>query len=308
MPGGILVDIVDRLVNGIDHARGDDIIAVLPAPVVLRCRLARTVQDLLHTRVAADDGVLPTQPLCDDRQRPRRNVAVDEHTFRRVADRRTARLGVFNDLRRHLHPRRLVHIHMAHARARLDDRDGRLLHHRLNEPLAAARDEHVHIAVQMHERLRALMRRVGHELDGVRRDRRLLQRRAHDLRQRDVGADGFLAAAQQHGVARFQAQPRRIRRHVRARLVNDRDHADGHGDLTQPQPIRARCLFQHTPHRVGELRDLPQTVRDARDARLIQRQPVQQRIRKPACAPIRKIVRVRRQDGGGVFFNCRRDF
>ena len=197
---------------------------------------------------------------------------------------------------------------MAHARARLDDRDGRLLHHRLNEPLAAARDEHVHITVQMHERLRALMRRVGHELDGVRRDRRLLQRRAHDLRQRDVGADGFLAAAQQHGVARFQAQPRRIRRHVRACLVNDRDHADGHGDLAQPQPIRARCLFQHAPHRVGELCDLPQTVRDARDARLIQRQPVQQRIRKPACAPIRKIVRVRRQDGGRIFLNCRRDF
>jgi hypothetical protein len=53
----------------------------------------------------------------------------------------------------------------------------------------------------------------------------------------ETGADGFGAAAQDHGVARSHTERRRVRGDIGAGLVNHRDHTDRRSDAGDIEPI-----------------------------------------------------------------------
>ena len=118
-------------------------------------------------------------------------------------------------------------IDMADALEMREDRHPRLLLHARDEALAAARHDHVDIAVEARQHgadRRAVAGR--HELDRVRRQARLLQPLAHGLRDGQRGTEAVRAAAQDHGIAGLQAERAGIRRHVGAALEDDADDAE----------------------------------------------------------------------------------
>ena len=90
-----------------------------------------------------------------------------------------------------------------------------------------------------------------------------------------VAANGFRAAAQDAGVAGFQAQAGRIGGHIRASLVDDANHAQRHAHLAQLDAGRAVSKFAHFAHRVGQGGNLAQAFGHLRHASGRQRQPVE---------------------------------
>ena len=92
-----------------------------------------------------------------------------------------------------------------HARRRRDP---------AHELFAAARDDEVDEIVELEEhRHRGAIDGV-HELDGVRRPAHLLQGLGQDGGDEAVRLEGFAATAQDHRVARLDAQSGRVGRHV----------------------------------------------------------------------------------------------
>ena len=99
---------------------------------------------------------------------------------------------------------------------------------------------------------------------------------AQHLCHRQIGADGFLAAAQDRRIAAFQAQRSAVRRHVGPGLVDHGNDADGHRALDQMQPIGAVEFLQHPAYGVFQRCHGAHAVGHAADALAAQGQPVQQ--------------------------------
>ena len=53
-----------------------------------------------------------------------------------------------------------------------------------------------------------------------------------------IGCDGVASALENDGVARLESERKRIRCHIRTRLVNDADDAERHALLSYHQAIR----------------------------------------------------------------------
>ncbi len=200
-----------------------------------------------------------------------------QQSFHGVADAWILHLRVEGDLFSHLEVRRAVHIDVAVAVQVPDDRYLRVLDHRSHEALAAPRNQAVHILLHRHQlargfpvgRLDYLNRPFGHAGG---RDRFL-----DDLRYRQVRVDRLRAAAQHDRVSGLEAQRRRIRGDVRARLINDPDHADRHSHLAHFHAIRPQITLDRFTNRVPQRGDLPHAVRHLGDLLVIQRQPLQHR-------------------------------
>ncbi len=84
---------------------------------------------------------------------------------------------------------------------------------------------------------------------------------ARYLRERRVGVRRRGGAAQDDRVAGLQAQRGRVDRHVRPRLVDDRDDAERHAHPAHVQSVRQAMPVDHLADRVGERRDLPHRPR-----------------------------------------------
>lgn len=76
-----------------------------------------------------------------------------------------------------------------------------------------------------------------------------------------VGGDRSRRASEERGVARLQAQARRIGGHVGAVLVDDRHHAQRHPHPRDGQAVGPDPPVEHLAHRVGQRRHLPQAAR-----------------------------------------------
>jgi hypothetical protein len=103
---------------------------------------------------------------------------------------------------------------------------------------------------------------------------RAFQARAHALGDRQVGAQRLGAAAQDAGVARLQAQSRGVGRHVRARFVDDADHAERHAHAADLDAGRAAREPADFSDRVFQRRDLFQSFGHLRDALRIEREAI----------------------------------
>ena len=99
--------------------------------------------------------------------------------------------------------------------------------------------------------------------------------------ERHVRVKRLAAAAQNHRVARFQADSGRIDRHIRARLVDDADHTERNTDLFDEQPVRAGRAGKHPADRIGLRRDHPESFSHLRNAPVGQRKPIDHRRGEP---------------------------
>ncbi len=124
-------------------------------------------------------------------------------------------------------------------------------------------------------------------------DRRGLHR---DAREHLVGVRRHRGAAQHDRVAGLQRQRRGVDRHVRARLVDDRDHAQRHADLAHVEPVGQPEAVEHLADRVGERDDRAHAVGHRGHAALVEREAVHQRRREAGLAARLEVARVGLQD------------
>ena len=173
----------------------------------------------------------------------------------RCTRRGAATLALSDDRLGHVEVGVRVHVDVAVARRRVDHRHRRDRLERRLQPLAAARDDQVDEPV-LRGQLRAAPRGrrrppVRSRPSGSPASAAAAVAIAASTR---VGVRGDRRAAQHDRVARLQAQRGAVDRHVRARLVDDRDDAERHAHLAHVEAVGQPEALDHLADRVRQRR------------------------------------------------------
>ena len=104
-------------------------------------------------------------------------------------------------------------------------------------------------------------------------------------RDGQVRVQRLRAAAQDAGVAGFEAQPGRVGGDVGARFVDDADHAQRHAHAPDADAGRPGAQLVDRADRIGQRRDLAQAVGHAGDATRVQRRRSSSASSRPAARP-----------------------
>src|SRR5689334_4655662 len=220
-------DVLDRRVERVDDPNGDDRGEVLGVPVVLG-RLFYRGHQRARMRVTAHLHAFRRVDRRERAQHARGGVGVDEERLHRIAGRVALRLRVVGDADRHVGVGARVDVDVAYAVQMLQHRHARLARDALDQRLAAARYDDVHVRLVGYQVADRRTIRGVDQLHAVRGQPRLAQARGDAASDRAVAVDRLGAAAQDRRVARLEAQPRRIRGDVRPRLVDDADDTERH--------------------------------------------------------------------------------
>ena len=229
-----------------------------------------------HHLVAVHRDARPQQLAQNRRQHRGGGGRVHQQGLGGVAHAEAAALRVHDDIAGHGGVGRGVHVHVAVARARLDDRHLRVLDAVADKPGAPAGDEHVHQAMQLHEHVGGGPIGGGDGADGT-----LGQAGPHGGGRQNVG-DGLVgagceASAPQHaGVARLHADAGGIGGHVGPRLVDHGHHAKGHRHAAQADAVVQGGFQGHHAEGVGQLPQLVEGIGHGAHPGLVQHEPVQQ--------------------------------
>ena len=204
-----------------------------------------------------------------------RNCLVDQNTLHRIADGGTGALGIEEDAGTHVQVCLIVDIDVAHALAGADHWYAGLLGHGPDQPGATPGDQHVHIAVQVHQLIGGLVAGVLHQGDAVLRQTYGPQGLTHQLRHTAVGADGLLAASEDTHIAGLQAQRRSVYGDVGPGLKDDGDDPQGHPPPADDKAVGPGFHLVHSADGIRKGSHLPHAVHDACHPFRRQGQPVQ---------------------------------
>ena len=216
---------------------------------------------------------------------------MDEKALGGVANPWTLGLRVVENRKRHREVGLVVDVDVAHALVVLENRNERGLAHRADEPFAAARNRDVdetHGADELGDR--GVVGRLD-KLHGV-----------ANASIADGGGKGLvrlyrlLAAAQDHGIAGLQAKRSRVDEDVRARLEDNRDHAERHAHLADLYPARALARPDRLSYGIGQGRDMPDAGNHRPEPRGRERQAVEHRGRDARLLRMRQVDPVRGDD------------
>ena len=116
---------------------------------------------------------------------------------------------------------------------------------------------------------------VLHQADAVLRQACCTQGLAHQFRRTAVGADGFLAAPEDAGVAGFKAQGRRVHGDVGPGLKDDGNDSQGDPPPSDDETVGPGLHLVHPADGVRQGRYLPHAFHDTGDALRRQGQSVQ---------------------------------
>ena len=162
------IDEGDGLLAVPDSPYRQDVVVVLRVPVLLRRGEGPSAQDAQGLSVCPQLHVMPVkqgQGLCPEGFG---DVLLHQHALHGVAHGGAGALGIVEDLRGHVQVRLAVHIDMADPLAGADDGGAGLLRHCPDQAGPAPGDQHVHIAVQVHQLICALPAGVLDQADTVR--------------------------------------------------------------------------------------------------------------------------------------------
>ena len=155
-----------------------------------------------------------------------------------------------------------------------EHRHARLALHALDQRLAPARHDQIEQAGRRQHR-----RDIG--AVGVRRDLHAGFRQArgaqprHERRiDRRGAAHAFRSAAQDHGIARLQADAGGVGADVGPAFVDHADDADRRGDALNAQTVRSRPVGERAPERIGQQCDVFQSLGHRIDAGRVQREAI----------------------------------
>jgi len=173
---------------------------------------------------------------------------------------------------------------MADAVEVLDHRHAGVAADALNQALATAGDDHIHILGHADQRTHRSPVGGFHDLHRGSRQTRLPEPRGDTGGDRTVRGQRLGPAAQDRGIRRLQAETGRLHGDVGARLVNDADHPQRHPHAADLDAARHAVDVTDAAHRVGKRRHLLQTLQHGIDPRRGELQAIQQRRIEPALA------------------------
>ena len=219
-----------------------------------------------------------------------------EQGFEPVADGHLAHLRFVHDRDRHVDVGAVVDEDVTHAGVVGDHRDRRLGHHLADETGSTTGDHEVDRVVQLkhHVDRRAIGR--GQDRDRVLRNAFVASRRAQLGPQRLVRMERLAPAAQDHGVARLEAERRRVDRHVRSRFVDHRDHAERDRHLSDAQTVGAHAVVRDPADRIGQRDHVVQALDHVRPFSVRDPEPVSHRVGHALLGGLGDVLRVRLHD------------
>ena len=192
---------------------------------------------------------------------------------------------------------RLVDIDVADAFQMREHRQPRLRLHARHQALAAARHDHVDIAVEagQHEADGGAVARL-HDMDRGRRQAGLAQALLHGEVDGAAGAQAVGAAAQDGGIARFQAERAGVGGHVGPAFVDDADDAERHPHPLDGHAVGPRPGRHDVADRVLQAADDLHAGRHGLDPGLVEGQPVEEGVGRAAGARLGDILGIGGQD------------
>ena len=179
-----------------------------------------------------------------------------QQAFRGIAGAVFLRLGIVGDGHCHANVARVVHIRVAIAIEVLDHRHSGLGTDALNQPLAAARNDHIHIFGHGDQAANSRTVRGGHQLHRVFGQASSGQCLVHQRGQRLIRFDGLAAAAQDAGIAALDAQAGRLDCHVGTAFKNHAKNTDWHAHLPHANATGLLLQAADGPDHIGHSRQL----------------------------------------------------
>ena len=305
------VDVSNGLLEVVDDANGRDQVEVLPVPVVLG-RGLRPWNQGTGDFIAPQQHVMLGESGSKLREQIAGAVGMDEQGLHGVTHSRALTLCIDDDLAGHRRVRAGIDVDVAHALVVLEDRDARVFGDRADEALTTARDHQVDEALHLHQSNNVGPIRARNQLHHRRGHAGGLHRGSHCRVNRRGAVPRFRTAAQNDRVPCLQCQRRRIRRHVRTRLVDDCEHAQADADLLDAHAVGVVPGLQDRSHRIGQAGHLLDAGRHRLDARLVEHEPVDHGRRESGIGRRREVHGVGREDRrrprsdrGGHVHECR---
>ena len=183
-----------------------------------------------------------------------------EQRLEPVADRHLAQLRFVHDRDRHLGGCTLVDEDVAHPRVVRDHRNRRLRPHLPDQPRSAARNHEIDRVREPEQDVDRSAVDGRHDRDRRLRNPDLAGCRPELCAQGEVRVDRLGAPAQDDGVARLEAERRRIDGHVGARFVDHRDDAERDRHLADAQTVRPHAVVRDAADGIGERCDVGESL------------------------------------------------
>ena len=152
-----------------------------------------------------------------------------------------------------------------------------VVHHGTDQSLAAARHEDVDQPPHLHQRLGGGTGGILDQLDGFRRQTGFCQGTACQVHDSPVGFNGFLAAAEHHGITALDAQSSHVGGHVGTGFKNHAHHAHRHTHTADGQSVGA-CPAVAFAYGIVQTGDILRALRHTLDTGVSQAKAVQHRI------------------------------
>ena len=278
-----------RLLDRTDHLHSQHQSEVFGV-VIIFGRRNRLGIELAELFVAAQLHAVFLHRRDEGRHEPLRDFPVDQQGFQRIAGAGALDLRIHDDFDRFFHIAFAVDVKVTDPFVVFQHRHRRLGTDQPDQPFAAARDDQIEILIHLEQQIHRRVIRPRHQLHRAVGQAAPDRRPVHDPGQNQIGVKRLAAAAQDHRVARLETDSRRIDGHIRARFVNNADHAQRNADLGDFEAVGTDSRRQHAPDRIVLGGDHAQPVGHLLNPAVGQGQPVDHRRCKTGLFRLFKVL------------------
>ena len=258
---GIAVDVGDGFVHARHHFHADNGSQVFLAPIgfgggLEQCGRSHGRQQAQRFGATAHFHTLARKHHPHARQKVGGHATRHQQALSRVTRAVFLRFSVVGHFHGHVDIARIVHIGVAVAIQVLDDGHLGLAADALNQALATARDDDIHVSGHGDELAHGLAVGGGHQLHRLGGQACLHQCLLHQRGQSAVAVDGLGATTQDASVAALDAQGRGFDGDVGTALVDHAKHANRHPHLADTDAAGLLLHADDFTNDVGHGREL----------------------------------------------------
>ncbi|MFM1944882.1 MAG: hypothetical protein RI897_3864 [Verrucomicrobiota bacterium] len=282
----VAVDVMDGGVDALDRADIEDEVVIFRVVVLVGggfevegggVERFGGLEDFEAFGVGAEFDVMLGEGFGDDGEECFGGGGIDEESFHGVTDAGALGFGVDGDGFGHVGVSVTVEVGMADAFVVFDDGDFGAIGYGADEAFASARHTEVDEVGEGEEFGYSGAVGGGDDLDGVFGElgQVFLGGIDHDFGDELIGVEGFFTAAEDGGVAGFEAEAGGVGGDVGSGFIDDDDDADGHGDLLEAEAIGSGTFIEGAADGVGEGGDFAEALGHGLDAGVGESEPVE---------------------------------
>ena len=199
---------------------------------------------------------------------------MDQKYFLRIANRRSAGLGIDHNRKCLFQVRFLVYIDMADACSCLDNRHSGIFYHCLNEPRPTARYQEVNLTLGSHQLSGRDTTGILDQFDHFWRNSSLLQTSLEGGHNGLGRLKGLLASPQNNSISALNSQGCRIGGDIWTTLINHANQTKGNGFLADHHTIWGSRLLQEQTNWIWQGNQGPNPSSHVSNPLLIQEQAI----------------------------------